>query len=564
MVPQLLSQSDTRNAAFAAVLATFISGNVLGVGVVFCGDNDEKQSKTPPVKTQKEGSNLISKFRIGSGLEWLSVDAIVTDPDNRDGESIKLDEVLQKAENIEAQGFDPEKVRMVLVQMPLDVEKRQVIFDANKKWRDEDVRFPKFDEKLVEFSCLGGNHLLNFLKMAKQATVCDSFVSVTPNSGGDAAISLNALAQSDPDFAKACTDKVPCIVLARAVRDVPDGLNHIQSSENAGHSLITPESDKQCMLRIAKATLTPDFDRVKTVFKLRRDFPNLKEHVDDYCSFVEAIGGGVSPHWHHWKICDARFTASKCHLRGTLLKKIADLPSALPRVKIACALAARSLPKHFQREGCGAFADWFTKNDIVNVEKHEDLTIAEESIAEQGAHVQDLVDNKLIAWILLARLDTRMARFLAKKTHKNFVQFESVAEIAEETKHEVANFRQTNQAAVTRSAEERRNAATSTSQVSIWARPGTRGSPPQDPLGPARDPRGPALGPAGSAPGPRGPAPGPARSAPDGDGGGDWLWWVTVGGGVVVVISSGPRESRGGPHGSRAGPLWPEHLMTWD
>ena len=467
MVPQLLSQSDTRNAAFAAVLATFISGNVLGVGVVFCGGTDEKQSKTPPVKTQKEGSRIISKFRIGSGVEWLSVDAIVTDPDNRDGEGIKLEEALQKAANIEAQGFDLSKVRMVVVQMPLDVEKRQVILDANKKWRDADERFPKFDEKLVEFSCLGGNHLLTFLKMAKQATVCDSFVSVKPNSGGDAAISLTALAQSDPDFAKACTEKIPCVVLERAVRDIPDALDQIQASENAGHSLITPESDKQCMLRIAKATLTPGFDRVATVYQLRRDFPNLKEHVDEYCSFVEAIGGGASPHWLHWKMCDAGFTTNKCHLRGTLLKKIADLSAELPRVKIACALAARSLPKHFQREASGVFADWFTKNDIVNVEKHEDLTIAEDCLTKLGAHVQDIVDNKHIALTLLARLDTRMARFLAKKTHKSYVQFQSVAEIAEETKHEVANFRQTNEAGTTRSAEERRNAATSTSQVSI-------------------------------------------------------------------------------------------------
>ncbi len=46
VAPQLSSRSDARNAALAAVLATIMGGNVLGAGVVFCGDTDEKQSTT--------------------------------------------------------------------------------------------------------------------------------------------------------------------------------------------------------------------------------------------------------------------------------------------------------------------------------------------------------------------------------------------------------------------------------------------------------------------------------------------------------------------------------------
>ena len=466
-----------------------MGGNVLGAGVVFCGDTDdeqseekatpggdadETQSKTRPSKTQKVGSGLISRYRIADSAEMISVDAIVIDPENRDGECIKLNDVLTKAEQIESQGFDLSKVRIVLVQLPLDTKERRVILNTNTKWREEDPRFPTFEKAKVEFSCVGGNHLVTFLKMAKQSIVCDSFVSVTPQGGGEAAISLNALTQSDSDFANAVTDKVPCVVLRREVRDIPEALHQIQSSENAGHTLITPESDKQCMLRIAKATLATDFDRVLTVAKLQKEFPHLREFVGDYCSFVAALGGGGSPHWRHWKICDARFTERSCHLRGSLLQQIADLPAELVRVKCACALAARMLPKGFVRNVGGAVVDWFTKTDIItNVGAHNELHIAEDMLAEMGAHVTTAlaggcgVDNSLVEWQFLARLDARIARLLAKKAHKSLHQFDSLAEIAEETRHEVANFKHTQKVAPTRSVEERRGAATSTCQVSI-------------------------------------------------------------------------------------------------
>jgi hypothetical protein len=201
--------------------------------------------------------------------------------------------------------------------MPLEKEAREKILATNRQWHLDDARWPTFDESMVEFSCVGGNHLVTFLKMVRHGVKCQSFVSTQVKGGGDdARMSLSLLQQCDADFANAASTKVPCIVLRRAVRDIPGALHIIQKSENQGHTLTTVESDKQCCLRIGKATLGPDYDRAVLVPVLMKDFPHLKEHVDQYCEFIESLGGGGSVHYTHWKNCDARFTSTNAIYEG--------------------------------------------------------------------------------------------------------------------------------------------------------------------------------------------------------------------------------------------------------
>ena len=97
-------------------------------GDVYCVDD----------KKSKAGAALIAEYRLGAPTEvhWLSVNTLVADPENRDGECVKVDEVLSKAEGIEAQGFQFTKVRVVAVQLPLSAPARKTILDRNTTWHN--------------------------------------------------------------------------------------------------------------------------------------------------------------------------------------------------------------------------------------------------------------------------------------------------------------------------------------------------------------------------------------------------------------------------------------------
>ena len=111
-------------------------------------------------KNGKTGATYISKFRVSQEVHWLDVTTMLQDPSNRDEEGVQINEVLAKAEGIEGQGFDYDKVRVVVARMPLDEKRCKIIFDKNKEWRAQDSRYPEFDENLIEVSVLGGNHLV--------------------------------------------------------------------------------------------------------------------------------------------------------------------------------------------------------------------------------------------------------------------------------------------------------------------------------------------------------------------------------------------------------------------
>ena len=254
-------------------------------------------------------------------------------------------------------------------------------------------------------------------------------------------MSISMLAQCDKDFAAAATDKIPCIVLRRGVRDVAGALNKIQASENAGHTLLTVESDKQCMLRIAKATLIDGYSAKLVIPQISKDFPHLKNHVEGYIKFVETMGGGLSPHFLDWKQKDARFTTNKSHLKGTLLGTICEkIGHQAPKTMCALALAARTLPKDYVRKDDSRFVDWFTRGDIDNASTSDKFPFAEQALKDMQNHTKEVVKDPADALIFTGRADTRVARMLVEKKSKSWREFTSFWEIFEELKVELSDY----------------------------------------------------------------------------------------------------------------------------
>lgn len=277
---------------------------------------------------------------------------------------------------------------------------------------------------------------------------------------------MELLRQMDEDFAKAVVHKIPCIVLGRGVRDVPGALQDIQTSENAGHTLNTLESDKQCMLRCASRLHDGTVSRggrTKTIADLEREFPHLSTHVDGYMSWVEQLGGLGSVHYQHWRLADARFTSNRVFLRGSLFESIKKaLPLDTPFVKRAIGLAARCVPRNFQTLNIGGqvdVVDWFCKNDINKLkDRIEDVQVAEGILKKSMDWVVAEVADKH-AWMQqYSRLETRIARFLLGKKDKSFPEFEDLAAICEEFKIEVAAYKQSGRTKARTEAERKKSA----------------------------------------------------------------------------------------------------------
>ena len=434
-----LPPDDVRGKFTLRMLPAVLSGTVLLIsyteppaGPTHCMD-DEMQPKVA-----KKGSTLLNQHRLHAEKQWLSLDQICQDPSNRDEEGTKVDECLSKAELIEHQGFDFEKVRCVVVQMPLSEEKRKLILSKQHDWHSEDSRYPLSDEKLLEFTCVGGNHLLTFLKMVKASVSCASFVSV--QAGMQEQMSVALLSKMDSDFGKAVTNGIPCVVLSRDVRDIDGALTDIQASENQGHSINTLESDKQCILRCASRLASPsvDLDALKT--SLQNQFPHLKDHVPGYIKFTQEIGGVDSVHFRYWKICDARFGSNTAGLRGKFLEEISNVSPTYPFLKRSLVLAARFVPRNKLPMRL-TIVDWFSISDVKKImgSSEEELQHIEDTLKSFEAIVAAIPAQK-DRYVFQARSDCRLMRLVCDKKDKGFPIFESFEAIVTELKVEVSEF----------------------------------------------------------------------------------------------------------------------------
>ena len=159
-----------------------------GASVVLCG-GDEDDTK----KSGKRGAGYIETWRSGPGSEWIDLDAMIQDPSNRDKDGVKIPEVLAKAEGIEQQGFNFDKIRVILIQLPLDPDERSDIFSKDQEWKDLDAAYPACDPKKVEYTVVGGNHLVTFLKMVRANTNVNSFISIKQADGVSSRTTLQLL-----------------------------------------------------------------------------------------------------------------------------------------------------------------------------------------------------------------------------------------------------------------------------------------------------------------------------------------------------------------------------------
>ena len=192
---------------------------------------------------------------------WIDVcNEVVMDPCNRDGEGCHIDEVLKKAKLIETHGFEYSLLRIILVEMPVALEARQAIFDFNNRLGNADPRYPKYDPNTIKWTCIGGNHLVLFLKMVRQRIPCDCFCSV-PGPGDVMELSLEKLRSFDGDFANAVSSPVPTIPLLKRIRDATgDKMQVIMQGENQTVMAFTAEGHKQCLVRCAKLLHNKDFE----------------------------------------------------------------------------------------------------------------------------------------------------------------------------------------------------------------------------------------------------------------------------------------------------------------
>ena len=414
-----------------------------GGGVLSCAGGGDQDEVVSSEKLQKRGKELITKYRRGSDLVTVDIAEIIMDPANRDGDGIKLDEVLKKGELIDNSGFDFDRVRVVLVQLPLDAAERKKIFDKNLEWKNADPRFPSWDEGRVEYTCVGGNHLVTFLKMVSQGAACSSFCSV-PDGLVGARMSLECLRSSDADFALGVTRGVPAVILHRTVRAAANALQDIQAAENMGATLLTVESDKQCILRCAKMLTSFEFGELglsNAVKLIETQFPQLEGHVNDYFFFVEQLGGLESPHFKHWRIADARFTSNRTQLRGSYLRAVGSVSVQYPRVKRGLAWCAKQLPRnHKSRTSTSVFADWFSKTDVTNLVSSGKLPEGEALLERAEAlSLKTMPEKEHLR--MFCRTESRVLRFLLGKTDKSFPTYESLENIMEELELELAEYK---------------------------------------------------------------------------------------------------------------------------
>ena len=431
----------------AAVLLTQV-GIGIGGGVAFCAGGDAEETKEATTseinaaKIQKIGKRLLSQYRMSTELKITDVNEIIMDPSNREGDGVNIEEVLNKARSIEAQGFDPERVRVVLVQMPLDATGRQDIFDKNKEWKSRDERYPSWDEGRVQYTCVGGNHLVTFLKMVTQTIPCASFCSMT-GPAGDEAISIDMLRSTDGDFANAVTEGVPCITLLRSVREVPNALLDIQAAENAGATLYTPESDKQCVLRCAKVLSQPDVSMTweQRLTILQGQFPHLRDHIADFCYFVDRMGGSESHHFKHWKLADSRFTSNRAMLSGKFMRSVAALSVQVPYVKRGLGWVAKQLPRGYTWGG--SFPDWLTTSDVANLKGPDkrDMVNEAEAFLKLTEEESFAVSSESDRLLLLCRTEARVIRYLTSKKHESFPLFETLDDLKTEWAIEMAQYK---------------------------------------------------------------------------------------------------------------------------
>lgn len=177
---------------------------------------------------------LIVKYDIhqGSHKPVLLPDAVVIDPDNRDGLFPTAVDVADLAEAILGCGFSIQMTRGVCCQLPVSDTQRANILQYNREKGATDPSFPRVLPQHAMFSGIAGNTLNTFLRCVAQGCPPPEgkLQRITSATG---LLSAKDLAAVDVAFGQAATDGFGWIVLAAQMRvEEPDSLKVIQAAEN--------------------------------------------------------------------------------------------------------------------------------------------------------------------------------------------------------------------------------------------------------------------------------------------------------------------------------------------
>ena len=275
----------------------------------------------------------------------------------------------------------------MLVQLPLDAGKRAAIFKHNTDAWERNKMLPEVYEHLVEYTCLGGNHFAVFCRMMLQGV---RYQSAGQEKGfcadASGALSVNVLADLDPNLAAAVRDGGQYIVLSRQIYDEGvEALSVVQRAENLINAIRTNESELQLMRRCCRVALdSPKLLATgldKLVDFVHVDFPQIpKDHACKAAVFALHMGGitpgappggsspaappggsspaarsgGPSPAvralpvglrpFERYSLLHEKYVPGNRRLRPQMYVELCRLSPDTPRTKVAIALAASLAP----------------------------------------------------------------------------------------------------------------------------------------------------------------------------------------------------------------------------
>ena len=162
-----------------------------------CASSDKEcKDKNDSIdQTCRLAAQYITKYDVNNGAKIrLQCEAVIVDEDNRDGQRLKVEAIISKAERIANIGFVLDKALCICVQLPWDGKHRQRILQTNKQWHVEDNRMPKVFEEHAANTGVGGNHLNTFGRMMLQGSPVESAFSI------DGLLSMEQMRLKDEAF----------------------------------------------------------------------------------------------------------------------------------------------------------------------------------------------------------------------------------------------------------------------------------------------------------------------------------------------------------------------------
>lgn len=212
-------------------------------------------------------------------------------PSNRDGLGLASSEVHSLLDDIMAVGFSPSEVRGIC----FEVESNDAtIRDFNQRLAEASQgSLPQLEPGAIRFASVAGSHLNCTL---------NCWIQGIDHAGEP--LSLAKLAESDPEYYRACKDGLCWTVISSAVsRHFPDLPLLIQSSQNVSSHLSRSESELQLLRKIWHAVVSAHNVGLTNVVwqdiskQVLRSKPTLGASAPMLFTFVMKFSGGVHGVW---------------------------------------------------------------------------------------------------------------------------------------------------------------------------------------------------------------------------------------------------------------------------